>query len=158
MDLGLAIMLRRNGAPHYVPEFLDNHSSTKGGHAGRLLKRRQNSSKSCTVQAWSFDQGYKMLFSWIALCFLLRSISGASISISTSSTCSYESEPPYGCTDSMDWVGDGYKNEDCRAVIQRLFFVEVTKHGSSQFEFVLPGAENKTDKPIMRTPRRYVVG
>ena len=64
----------------------------------------------------------------------------------------------YACTNSMDWMGDGYNNEDCRAVVQRFFFVEVSKHHQAEFEFILPGAENKTDKPMMPTPRRYTVG
>ncbi|KAL6720352.1 hypothetical protein ACLMJK_002273 [Lecanora helva] len=58
----------------------------------------------------------------------------------------------------MDWMGDGYSNEDCKAVVQRFFFVEVAKHKTQEFEFLSPGAEKKTSKPVMRTPRRYTVG
>lgn len=66
--------------------------------------------------------------------------------------------PQYVCTDSSDWMGDGYNNEDCRAVIQRFFYVEVSKHDRQKFEFLKPGAKNTTDHPVMHTPRRYTVG
>ena len=109
-----------------------------------------------------FFQRNRMVLFWIALCLLVHSIVCASVSVSTSPTCSqkgsHEGEPLYGCTDSIDWMGDGYSNEDCRAVIQKLFFLEVTKHGDSEFEFLLPGAKNRTDKPVIQTPRRYTVG
>lgn len=67
-------------------------------------------------------------------------------------------EPIYACTSDSDWTGDGYDNNDCRAAIQRLYFVEVIKYGKQKFEFVLPGATKQTDYPIMHTPRRYTVG
>ena len=66
--------------------------------------------------------------------------------------------PTWGCTNSIDWLGDGYSNSDCVAVVQRLYFVEVAKHSSREFEFLRPGATNKTDLPVMQTPRRYTVG
>ncbi|CAD6592865.1 MAG: hypothetical protein ASARMPREDX12_006535 [Alectoria sarmentosa] len=64
----------------------------------------------------------------------------------------------FECTTSIDWVGDGYNNEDCRAAVQRLYNVEVTKHGYAEFEFLLPGAIPYTSNPVMQTPRRYTVG
>lgn len=65
---------------------------------------------------------------------------------------------PGQCTASIDWVGDGFNQEDCRAAIQRLYNVEVTKHGNTEFEFLLPGAIPYTSNPVMPTPRRYIVG
>lgn len=69
-----------------------------------------------------------------------------------------QAQPHFECTPSIDWVGDGYNNENCRATIQRLYNVEVTKHGNTEFEFLLPGAIPYTSNPVMQTPRRYSVG
>ena len=69
-----------------------------------------------------------------------------------------QAQPHFECTPSIDWVGDGYNNEDCRATIQRLYNVEVTQHGNTEFEFLLPGAIPYTSNPVMQTPRRYSVG
>lgn len=66
--------------------------------------------------------------------------------------------PHFECTASVDWRGDGFNREDCRAAVQRLYNVEVTKHGSKEFEFLLPGAIPYTSNPVMQTPRRYSVG
>lgn len=66
--------------------------------------------------------------------------------------------PHFECTASVDWVGDGFNDENCRAAIQRLYNVEVTKHGQTLFEFLLPGAVPSTSNPVMQTPRRYTVG
>lgn len=68
------------------------------------------------------------------------------------------SQPHFECTPSIDWVGDGFNIEDCRATIQRLYNIEVTKHGNTEFEFLLPGAFPYTGNPVMQTPRRYSVG
>ena len=69
-----------------------------------------------------------------------------------------QSEPHFECTYSIDWRGDGFDTENCQAAIQRLYNVEVTKHGSTEFEFLLPGAIPYTSNPVMHTPRRYSVG
>ena len=69
-----------------------------------------------------------------------------------------EGQPPYECTRSIDWVGDGFNDENCRAAIQRLYNVEVTKYGNTEFEFLLPGAIPYTSNPVMKTPRKYSVG
>ena len=68
------------------------------------------------------------------------------------------SEPQSECTASIDWVGDQFNLEQCRAAIQRLYNVEVTKHGNTDFEFLSPGAIPYTSNPVMHTPRRYKVG
>ena len=68
------------------------------------------------------------------------------------------SEPHFECTASIEWVGDQFNVEQCRAAVQRLYNVEVTKHGSTDFEFLLPGAIPYTSNPVMHTPRRYKVG
>ena len=67
-------------------------------------------------------------------------------------------QPMYGCSSSMDWMGDGYSNRDCLAVVQRLYFVEVSKHRDQEFEFLAPGARPRSRRPVMQTPRRYTVG
>ena len=69
-----------------------------------------------------------------------------------------QSQSHFECTTSIDWVGDGYNNEDCRATVQRLYTVEVTKHHDTEFEFLSPGAMPYTSNPVMQTPRRYSVG
>lgn len=88
----------------------------------------------------------------------------SNIQLPTASTCKRPQtqlaarNAEFACTNSIDWVGDGYNNDDCRATIQRLYNVEITKHGRQEFEFLSPGATNKTALPAMRTPRRYIVG
>lgn len=67
-------------------------------------------------------------------------------------------DPHFECTPSVDWTGDGFNEESCRAAIQRLYNVEVTAHGRTEFEFLLPGAVPYTSNPVMKTPRRYTVG
>lgn len=67
-------------------------------------------------------------------------------------------EPRFECTPSIDWVGDGFNAEECRGAIQRLYNVEVTEHGNTEFEFLLPGTIPYTSNPVMKTPRRYTVG
>ena len=69
-----------------------------------------------------------------------------------------EGDPHFECTPSVDWVGDGFNEESCRAAIQRLYNIEVTAHGKTEFEFLLPGAVPYTSNPAMQTPRRYTVG
>lgn len=69
-----------------------------------------------------------------------------------------EGPPHFECTASIDWVGDGFNREDCRAAVQRLYNVEVVKHSNKDFEFLLPGAIPYTSNPVMQTPRRYSVG
>ena len=66
--------------------------------------------------------------------------------------------PHWECTASSEWLGDGFNKEHCLAAIQRLYNVEVTKHGSTEFEFLLPGAVPYTSNPVMQTPRRYTYG
>lgn len=105
-----------------------------------------------------------MLLSTILGCtLLLRLTSSATIPASSEPACprgflSGPNQPVYGCTDSIDWLGDGYSNEDCRAAVQKFYFIEVAKHGEQNFEFLLPGATRKTINPPMQTPRRYTVG
>ena len=69
-----------------------------------------------------------------------------------------QSLPGFECTASVEWMGDGFNDEHCRAAIQRLYNVEVTEHGNTEFEFLLPGAIPYTSNPVMQTPRRYRVG
>lgn len=69
-----------------------------------------------------------------------------------------QGDPHFECTPSVDWMGDGFNVEDCAAAVQRLYNVEVTKHGNTEFEFLLPGAIPYTSNPVMQTPRRYTVG
>lgn len=69
-----------------------------------------------------------------------------------------EGDPHFECTASLDWLGDGFNEENCRATIQRLYNVEVVAHGRTEFEFLLPGTVPYTSNPVMQTPRRYTVG
>ena len=99
----------------------------------------------------------------ISLWFMLSLVSSAGIPLSGVSTCGNpraqfgNDVPKFACTNSIDWVGDRYNNEDCRATVQRLHNVEVAKHQKQEFEFMLPGAINKTNLPLMQTPRKYTV-
>ena len=89
---------------------------------------------------------------------------GANIlTLSSTSSCpktiaGLSSEPHFECTASIDWVGDHFNVEQCRGAVQRLYNVEVTEHGSTDFEFLLPGTVPYTSNPVMPTPRRYTVG
>lgn len=67
-------------------------------------------------------------------------------------------QPQVECTSSIDWKGDGYNNEDCRAAVQQLYNVEVFKHQGANFEFLAKGASPKTSHSTMTTPRRYTYG
>ena len=74
------------------------------------------------------------------------------------SPCPLTIAPHVACTTSIDWVGDQFNNEQCRAAIQRLFNAEVSVHGGTEFEFLSAGAIPFTSNPVMRTPRKYIVG
>ena len=67
-------------------------------------------------------------------------------------------QPDSACTNDIDWFGDGYSTEDCMAALQRLFNLAVAEYGSTQFEFLAPGATNKTALPTIQTPQRYTSG
>ena len=104
-------------------------------------------------------------FLWLAAyLLLLRTTIGANIRAPAGRTCPRVSKtlnanpPDYACTDSFDWRGDGYKNEDCLAVVQRFFYIEVARHHNRDYEFLAHGTMNKTNRPIMATPRRYIAG
>lgn len=106
-----------------------------------------------------------MLVNVISLAVVsIRLTFGANIrTLPTESSCprtieGFVGNPHFECTASVNWVGDGFNAENCRAAIQRLYNVEVTKHGGKVFEFLLPGAVPSTSNPVMRTPRRYNVG
>ena len=102
------------------------------------------------------------IFSSAALC--IRLAFGANIpTLPISPSCprtnvGLGSQPHFECSPSIDWRGDEFNAEDCRAAIQRLYNVEVTKHGNTEYEFLLPGAIPYTSNPVMKTPRRYSVG
>jgi len=64
------------------------------------------------------------------------------------------------CTSSSAWTGNLQPWEfltDCRAAFRVLDEVEMS-HMTPEYEFLASTAENKTDLPIMRTPRRYTQG
>ena len=96
------------------------------------------------------------------LCHVFCTVYAATLQTPSTQSCARlglgAGQPQYGCTNSIDWRGDGYNNNDCRAVVQRFFFAEVTEHGSQEFEFLAPGANRTTGKDVKRTPRRYTVG
>ena len=67
-------------------------------------------------------------------------------------------QPDYACTTDLDWYGDNYNQEDCMAAVQRLWNVAAANYGTTQFEFLAPGARNTTTKPTVQTPQRYSSG
>ena len=67
-------------------------------------------------------------------------------------------QPDSACTNDVDWFGDNYNAEDCVAALQRLFNMAAAEYGSTQFEFLAPGATNKTTLPTVQTPQRYTSG
>lgn len=67
-------------------------------------------------------------------------------------------QPDYACTNDIDWFGDRYNTEDCMAAVQRLWNTAVSQYQSSEFEFLAPGATNKTTLPTIQTPQRYSSG
>ena len=67
-------------------------------------------------------------------------------------------QPDYACTNDIDWFGDRYNTEDCMAAVQRLWNTAVSEYQSTEFEFLAPGATNKTTLPTIQTPQRYSSG
>lgn len=63
-----------------------------------------------------------------------------------------------GCTSSADWLGHSINVEDCSGTINRLYRIEVLKHGMNFFEFLGKGVDPEYELPVMQTPRRYSVG
>ena len=99
-----------------------------------------------------------LLASVSATLILLHVACGSSINFPRASSGSTAPQPDYVCTNSVDFVGDAYRNEDCKATVQRLYNVEAVQHGATEFEFLAAGATNTTGRPAMQTPRRYTVG
>ena len=102
------------------------------------------------------------VFSFAAI-FIYLAFGANILTFPSTSSCSeaiagLSSEPHFECTASIDWLGDQFNIEQCRAAVQRLYNVEVTKHGNTDFEFLLPGAIPYSSNPVMPTPRRYTVG
>lgn len=62
------------------------------------------------------------------------------------------------CTDSGDWLGHELVVENCNAAANKLYNVEVLKHGLERYEFLGVGAKSVTKLKTMATPRRYTVG
>ena len=63
-----------------------------------------------------------------------------------------------GCTSSADWLGHSINVEDCSGTINKLYRIEVLKHGMNVFEFLGNGVHPEYEYPVMQTPRRYSVG
>ena len=63
-----------------------------------------------------------------------------------------------GCTSSADWLGHSIDVEDCSGTINKLYKIEVLKHGMNVFEFLGKGVHPEYKLPVMQTPRRYSVG
>ena len=61
---------------------------------------------------------------------------------------------PY-CTDSLDWYGGNYVEEDCVDAISRLQHTDYLQHGRRNFEFLAPGAKPAYGLPAFQTPKRY---
>lgn len=64
------------------------------------------------------------------------------------------------CTGSFNWLGSrtGLKGSDCLFAINRLFHLEVARHGNQQFEFTRYRGKSYSQLPEMETPRRYIHG
>ena len=63
-----------------------------------------------------------------------------------------------GCTSSTDWLGHSINDEDCHGTINKLYKIEVLRHGMNHFEFLGKGASPEYELPVMQTPRRYTIG
>ena len=68
------------------------------------------------------------------------------------------SEPLYleRCTNDLDWVGTGFKKEDCLATVWALHNAEVVQHGITPFQFYArdrPPPHHGT--PSRQTPIKY---
>lgn len=59
------------------------------------------------------------------------------------------------CTDSLDWFGASYLEEDCVDAIARLQHTDYIDHGQKTFEFLAPGASAVYGLPAFQTPKRY---
>ena len=90
---------------------------------------------------------------------LLQFASGAAIN--TTSSTNLSAIDTNFCTDDGTWTGTGTRKTDCMAAVQRLYDVEVKKHGDEDFEFLSVAAWAKgavSSIPPMQTPRKYAVG
>lgn len=89
------------------------------------------------------------------LCFLFHIVACA-VAQRNNSTLLQNGE---GCTISTDWLGHSLPNhEDCSATINKLYRIELLRHGMNKFEFIGKGASPEYKFPVMHTPRRYTVG
>ena len=59
------------------------------------------------------------------------------------------------CTDSIDWFGTSYLEEDCVDAIARLQHTDYIDYGQRTFEFLAPGARAVYGLPAFQTPKRY---
>ena len=64
------------------------------------------------------------------------------------------------CTGSLNWFdpSKGLKGVDCLYAINRLFDLEVARHGNQLFEFTRYKGKRYSHLPEMETPRRYIHG
>ena len=61
------------------------------------------------------------------------------------------------CTNSTQWVGRGYKPEDCASAI-RLLFTRNQQHLVQDYDFLAHGEIPSSSHPVARTPKRYIQG
>lgn len=59
------------------------------------------------------------------------------------------------CTDSRDWIGQGYFEADCVDAIAKLQHTDFSRHGEIAYEFLAPGARPVYGFPAVQTPKRY---
>ena len=62
------------------------------------------------------------------------------------------------CTNSGNWLGHKLVVENCNAATNKLYNVEVLRHGLERYEFLGVKAKPVTKYKTMHTPRRYTVG
>ena len=62
---------------------------------------------------------------------------------------------PARCTDSDDWVRPSFIQDDCRAVVNTIFYGDVRNYGDIKLEFIGLGTDPPTKLPFMQTPRKY---
>lgn len=63
------------------------------------------------------------------------------------------------CTSELDWIGTGFKSEDCSAAVHALQETDARVHLHNPMEFLAPNAvPTQHDIPSKKTPIRYVHG
>jgi hypothetical protein len=63
------------------------------------------------------------------------------------------------CTSGLDWIGTGFKSEDCSDAVRALQETDARVHLHNPIEFLAPNAiPTQHDIPSKKTPIKYVHG